>query len=100
MGTRKSRQKEIASDFTVVEDLLIELLPRFSPQLNAKLLQLRVLAPERSVAVRMPTRHLMRILQNLIENTVKKMSEYFIVWRKQKIMGIVLANDADQSVCP
>lgn len=72
MGTRKSRQTEIASDLTVVEDLLIELLQRFSPQLNAKLLKLRVLAPERSVAVRMPTRHLLRILQNLIENTVKK----------------------------
>jgi two-component system, OmpR family, sensor histidine kinase SaeS len=73
-GDRMGSEGEGESEndhFTVVEDLLIELLPRFTPQLNAKSLQLRVLAPERSVAVRMSSRHLMRVLQNLIENAVR-----------------------------
>ncbi|KRE37363.1 hypothetical protein [Paenibacillus sp. Soil724D2] len=49
MGTRKWRQTEIASDFTLVEDLLIELLLRFSPQLNAKLLQLQEMLQHRRI---------------------------------------------------
>lgn len=56
---------------TVVEDILIELLPRFTPHLKAKSLQLRVIAPERPVSVRMSAPHLMRVLQNLIENAVR-----------------------------
>ncbi len=53
------------------EDLLVELLPRFTPRLNAKSLRLRVLAPERSLAIRMSAVHLVRVLQNLIENAVR-----------------------------
>ena len=56
---------------TDIEDLLVELLPRFTPQLNAKSLHLRVKSPERSIAVKMTSKHLMRVLQNLIENAIR-----------------------------
>ncbi|MEK3883404.1 ATP-binding protein [Paenibacillus sp. PL2-23] len=60
---------------TVVEDLLIELLPRFAPQMEARGVQLRVQAPEHRVAVRMASRHLARVLQNIIENAVRHSPE-------------------------
>ncbi|MBD2845533.1 HAMP domain-containing histidine kinase [Paenibacillus sp. IB182496] len=56
---------------TVVEDLLVELLPRFAPQLAAKSLQLQASAPERPLAVQMPERSLVRVLQNLLENAIR-----------------------------
>ncbi|WP_168118712.1 HAMP domain-containing sensor histidine kinase [Paenibacillus sp. HB172176] len=56
---------------TDIEDLLVELLPRFTPQLGAKSLHLRVKSPERAPAVRMTSKHLMRVLQNLIENAIR-----------------------------
>lgn len=55
----------------LVEDVLIELLPRFAPQLDAKSLQLRVQTAERAIRVRMPSQSLIRVLQNLIENAVR-----------------------------
>ncbi|MCU6710211.1 ATP-binding protein [Paenibacillus sp. J5C_2022] len=64
---------EGGEESSVLEDVLIELLPRFTLQLNEKALQLRVKLPERekAVAVAMPSRHLLRILQNLIENAIR-----------------------------
>lgn len=59
------------SEAVVFEDLLVELLPRFAPQLGARSLQLRVQAPERSLAIRMSSVHLARVLQNFIENAVR-----------------------------
>jgi two-component system sensor histidine kinase SaeS len=56
---------------SLVEDVLVELLPRFAPQLDAKSLQLRVQTAERAIAVRMPSQSLIRVLQNLIENAVR-----------------------------
>lgn len=67
-GTKLSSEGETS---TYVEDLLVELLPRFAPQLGAKSLQLRVQTPERSLAAAVPPLHLMRILQNLIENAIR-----------------------------
>lgn len=68
----KGRDAEDGTQAAVaVEDLLVELLPRFTPQLNAKSLRLRVQTPERSLSVRMSGVHLTRVLQNLIENAVR-----------------------------
>lgn len=67
----KERREREKTGRSIVEDLLIELLPRFAPQLEAKSLQLRVLAPDHPVAVRMSPQHLMRVLQNVIENAVR-----------------------------
>jgi two-component system sensor histidine kinase SaeS len=55
----------------IVEDVLIDLLPRFAMQLAAKSLQLRVHLPEHSISVHMLARHLQRVLQNIIENAIR-----------------------------
>ncbi|WP_027084875.1 sensor histidine kinase [Cohnella panacarvi] len=67
------------SEAAVFEDSLVGLLSRFAPQLNAKSLHLRVLAPERSLAIRMSAVHLVRVLQNLIENAVRHSPEGGII---------------------
>lgn len=67
----ESRAADEPAERVVVEDLLVELLPRFSPSLSAKQLQLRVQAPERALSARMPAVHLSRVLQNLIENAIR-----------------------------
>lgn len=54
-----------------VEDVLVELLPRFTKPLDEKSLQLRVKLPELSLRLTMQPRHLQRILQNLLENAVR-----------------------------
>ncbi|CAM3557790.1 HAMP domain-containing sensor histidine kinase [Paenibacillus lupini] len=66
-GARSREESQPA----VVEDVLLELHPRFSLQLEAKELQLRVRLPDRSLRVNMLARHLQRVLQNLIENAVR-----------------------------
>lgn len=71
LETDESRPEDEPAERVVVEDLLVELLPRFGPSLSAKQLQLRVQAPERSLSARMPAVHLARVLQNLIENAVR-----------------------------
>ncbi|RJE88333.1 sensor histidine kinase [Paenibacillus sp. 1011MAR3C5] len=64
-------QQGTAYSPAVAEDVLVELLPRFTLQLEAKSLQLRVLLPERSLKVHILARHLQRVLQNMIENAVR-----------------------------
>lgn len=55
----------------VAEDVLVDLLPRFTRQLEFKGLQLEVLLPERSLRLMIPSNHLQRIFQNLLENAVR-----------------------------
>lgn len=66
-GSRQGNELQSA----VVEDVLVELLPRFAMQMEAKSLQLRVHLPEHSISVHMLERHLLRVLQNMIENAVR-----------------------------
>ena len=55
----------------VAEDVLVELLPRFTKPFEARSLQLRVKLPERPLRLTMQPRHLQRVLQNLLENAVR-----------------------------
>ncbi|GLX67453.1 sensor histidine kinase [Paenibacillus glycanilyticus] len=64
----------------VVEDVLLELHPRFSLQLEAMGQQLRVRLPERPLRVNMRARHLQRVLQNLLENAVRYSPQGGIIW--------------------
>lgn len=65
---------------TEPDNVLVELLPRFALQLEAKGLQLRVRMPERPVRVRMRARHLQRVLQNMIENAIRYSPKDGIIW--------------------
>jgi len=56
---------------SVVEDVLVELLPRFTKPIEQKLLQLEVKLPDRPVRIQIAPRHLQRILQNLLENAIR-----------------------------
>ncbi|WP_063847546.1 sensor histidine kinase [Bacillus sp. FJAT-28004] len=53
------------------EDVLVELLPRFTKPMDEKSLQLRVKLPEHPLRLTMQPRHLQRVLQNLLENAVR-----------------------------
>ncbi|WP_169085638.1 sensor histidine kinase [Paenibacillus sp. PL91] len=55
----------------IVEDVLVELLPRFTKPLDEKSLQLRVKLPEYPLRLTMQPRHLQRVLQNLLENAIR-----------------------------
>lgn len=55
----------------VAEDVLVELLPRFTKPFESRSLQLRVKLPERPLRLTMQPRHLQRVLQNLLENAVR-----------------------------
>lgn len=55
----------------VLEDALVELLPRFAPSLDAKALRLNVALPERPLVCLIAPQSLERILQNLLENAVR-----------------------------
>jgi len=50
---------------------LVDLLPRFTSQLEAKELQLKVLLPERPLRLMITANHLQRIFQNLLENAIR-----------------------------
>ncbi|MHA6482355.1 sensor histidine kinase [Paenibacillus sp. strain BS8-2] len=54
-----------------VDQLLVELLSRFTPQLSAKKVQINVKMPEQALQVNMTSRALLRVLQNLIENAIR-----------------------------
>lgn len=55
----------------VAEDVLVELLPRFTKPFDSKSLQLRVKLPDRPLRLKMQPRHLQRVMQNLLENAVR-----------------------------
>lgn len=55
----------------IAEDVLVELLPRFTKPFELRSLQLSVKLPERPLRLMMQQRHLQRILQNLLENAVR-----------------------------
>ncbi|WP_084134802.1 sensor histidine kinase [Paenibacillus harenae] len=67
------RVKQEPEEFrlSIVEDVLVELLPRFTLPLEAKSLQLKVKLSERPLKLQIAPRHLQRILQNLLENAVR-----------------------------
>ncbi|WP_341280727.1 HAMP domain-containing sensor histidine kinase [Paenibacillus sp. FSL H8-0537] len=72
LSTLDAEQKEEGPrQEAVVEDVLIELLPRFAKPTEQKDLQLKVKLPERSLSLLIEPRHLQRILQNLLENAVR-----------------------------
>jgi two-component system sensor histidine kinase SaeS len=55
----------------VAEDVLVELLPRFTKPFDSKSLELRVKLPDRPLRLMIQPRHLQRVLQNLLENAVR-----------------------------
>ncbi|MBO7747413.1 HAMP domain-containing protein [Paenibacillus sp. MWE-103] len=55
----------------VLEDVLVELLPRFAPSLDARGLRLRVSLPDVPLVCGLASESLARILQNLLENAVR-----------------------------
>jgi two-component system sensor histidine kinase SaeS len=65
----KSEQKEYTP--AIAEDVLVDLLPRFTRQLESKEIQVKVVFPGRQLRVKMPSNDLQRIFQNLLENAVR-----------------------------
>ncbi|MBB3128222.1 two-component system sensor histidine kinase SaeS [Paenibacillus rhizosphaerae] len=60
-----------AERLSIAEDVLVELLVRFTMPMEAKSLQLKVKLPEQPLRIRIAPQHLERILQNLLENAVR-----------------------------
>ncbi|ACS99178.1 sensor histidine kinase [Paenibacillus sp. JDR-2] len=84
----------------VLEDVLLELHPRFSMGLDAKGLQLRVRLPERSLRVNMLARHLQRILQNLIENAIRYSPHngIIVIAAEEREDGVIRVSVTDEGV--
>lgn len=68
---QESGEERLAAEPCLIEDALLELLPRFAPQLEAASLGIEVRLPERSLYGRLPAQSLQRILQNLLENAIR-----------------------------
>ncbi|WP_338554232.1 HAMP domain-containing sensor histidine kinase [Paenibacillus sp. KS-LC4] len=85
------RKEEGPRQEAVVEDVLIELLPRFAKPMEQKDLQLKVKLPERPLSLLIEPRHLQRILQNLLENAVRHSPRGSLIL----IEAEVLADTAD-----
>ncbi|MFC5647783.1 sensor histidine kinase [Paenibacillus solisilvae] len=60
-----------SNDNCLLEDVLVELLPRFGPPLEAKSITLEVKVPEQPFACLLSSQSLQRILQNLLENAIR-----------------------------
>jgi two-component system sensor histidine kinase SaeS len=58
-------------DICLLEDSLLELVPRFGPSMEAASIALDVKLPERPLFCRVASQSLQRILQNLLENAVR-----------------------------
>ncbi|CAM4448497.1 two-component system sensor histidine kinase SaeS [Paenibacillus endophyticus] len=71
LNAEKREPGELRLATVTVEDILVELLPRFTKPFEAKLLQLRVKLPHRPLLLTIQPRHLQRVLQNLLENAVR-----------------------------
>lgn len=65
----KSVMKE--NKWSIAEDVLVDVLPRFTRQLELKELQLKVKLPDHPLRLMIPSNHLQRIFQNLLENAVR-----------------------------
>ena len=59
------------TELCLLEDALVELLPRFGPPLEAKSIILEVRVPEQPLACLLSSQSLQRILQNLLENAIR-----------------------------
>ncbi|MDQ0195623.1 sensor histidine kinase [Paenibacillus wynnii] len=66
-----TKQEPDELKLSIVEDVLVELLPRFTKPIALKSLQLIVRLPDRRVSIIIAPRHLQRILQNLLENAIR-----------------------------
>ncbi|ULO05211.1 HAMP domain-containing protein [Paenibacillus sp. 19GGS1-52] len=67
----KVRQEPEELKLSIAEDVLVELLPRFTKPMDMKSLQFNVKLPDRPLRLRIAPRHLQRILQNLLENAIR-----------------------------
>ncbi|MRN52300.1 sensor histidine kinase [Paenibacillus monticola] len=67
----KVKQEPEELKLSIAEDVLVELLPRFTKPIDMKSLQFNVKLPDRSLRLRIAPRHLQRILQNLLENAIR-----------------------------
>ncbi|WP_219834478.1 cell wall metabolism sensor histidine kinase WalK [Paenibacillus sp. R14(2021)] len=59
------------ADACVLEDALVEVLPRFAPSMEAKSLRLDISLPQQTLVCRIAPQSLGRVLQNLLENAVR-----------------------------
>ena len=59
------------TEMCLLEDALVELLPRFGPPLEARSITLEVRVPEQPLACLLSSQSLQRILQNLLENAIR-----------------------------
>ncbi|WP_274654352.1 sensor histidine kinase [Paenibacillus humicola] len=69
-GALRRRETE-QPETSLLEDVLIELLPRFAPLAEAGSVALDVRMPERTLRCAMPSQPLQRVIQNLLENALR-----------------------------